>query len=117
MYRDDEEYLLGVLRRQFSYFGPFPAKIQEVCSEETVHSILCLMSEFTPEQMTPFARTTEREVVKWDKDFIGKIMKLDWRDRPTANESLEDEWGNDDENQRLWLLHVEYFSNISFASL
>jgi hypothetical protein len=98
MDRDHEEYLLGVLRRQFSYFGPFLAKIQEICSEETVHSILCLMAEIPPEKMTSFARTTEKEVIKKDKDFIGKIMMLDWRDRPTAKELLEDEWWNDDEN-------------------
>jgi hypothetical protein len=45
---------------------------------------------------TPFYRTTEREVIKKDNDFVCKIMKLDWRDRPTAKELLEDEWWHDD---------------------
>ena len=27
-----------------------------------------------------------------DNEFIGKIMKLDWRDRPTARELLVDDW-------------------------
>jgi hypothetical protein len=98
MDRDHEEYLLGVLRRQFSYFGPFSAKIEEIGSEETVHSILCLMSEIPPEKMTPFARTTEKEVIKKDKDFIGKIIMLDWRDRPTAKKLLEDEWWDADDD-------------------
>jgi hypothetical protein len=48
------------------------------------------------ENMTPFVWTTEREVKKRDNIFISKMMKLDWRDRPTAKEVLEDEWWNDD---------------------
>lgn len=36
--------------------------------------------------------TTEREVCVRDKEFIGKIMKMDWRDRPRAKELLEDDW-------------------------
>lgn len=42
--------------------------------------------------MTLFQRVAEREVIKKDKDFILKIMKMDWRDRPTAEELLQDEW-------------------------
>jgi hypothetical protein len=41
---------------------------------------------------TPFYRTTEREVIKKDNDFVYKIMKRDRRYRPTAKELLEDEW-------------------------
>jgi hypothetical protein len=43
-------------------------------------------------QMTEFHRTTEKEVCKEDKEFIYKIMKMDWRDRPTAKELLKDKW-------------------------
>jgi hypothetical protein len=50
------------------------------------------MQEIPAAKMTQFYRTTEREVCKNDKDFIWKIMKLDWRERPTAKELLEDEW-------------------------
>ena len=31
-----------------------------------------------------------------DKEFIGRIMKMDWRDRPTTKELLEDEWFQED---------------------
>jgi hypothetical protein len=58
------------------------------------------MREIPQSQTTPFQRTTETEVCKKDKVFIGKIMKLDWRDRPSAKELLQDEWfrdGSDDE--------------------
>jgi hypothetical protein len=91
---------LEVLKEQFRYFGPFPAKYEEIASPETVTAILYLMHEIPQSQTTPFQRTTEREVCKKDKVFIGKIMMMDWRDRPSAKELLEDEWfkyGGEDE--------------------
>ena len=91
-----EEYGLEVLKRQFRYFGPFPAKYEEIATSETVTAILYLMQEIPQSQTTPFHRTTEREVSKKDKEFIGKIMMMDWRDRPTAKELLEDEWFKED---------------------
>ncbi|OJD13104.1 STE/STE20 protein kinase [Blastomyces percursus] len=92
-----EEYGLEVLKQQFRYFGPFPAKYEEIASPETVTAILYLMQEIPQSQTTPFQRTTESEVSMKDKGFIGKIMKMDWRDRPTAKELLEDEWFKEDE--------------------
>jgi hypothetical protein len=41
---------------------------------------------------TPFRRTIDEEVCKEDREFIGEIMMMDWRDRPTAREPLDDEW-------------------------
>ncbi|KAI9845813.1 MAG: hypothetical protein M1837_004493 [Sclerophora amabilis] len=94
-----EEYGLEVLKRQFRYFGPFPAKYEEIASPETVTAVLYLMDEIPQSQTTPFHRTTEREVCKKDKEFIGKIMMMDWRDRPTAKDLLKDEWFADDEEE------------------
>ncbi|PWY89543.1 STE/STE20 protein kinase [Aspergillus sclerotioniger CBS 115572] len=91
-----EEYNLEVLKRQFSYFGPFPGKYQEIASPETVLAILYLMHEIPQSQTTPFIRTTEKEISLRDKNFISKIMMLDWRDRPTAQELLEDGWFQED---------------------
>jgi hypothetical protein len=90
--RDHEEYLLAVVMEQFEYFGPFPAKISEVVSPETVQSILWIMSEIPNEKLRPFSRVVAREVQKKDRTFICKMMKLDWRDRPTVAELLADEW-------------------------
>ncbi|KAJ9233868.1 hypothetical protein DTO169E5_6853 [Paecilomyces variotii] len=92
-----EEYGLEVLKQQFRYFGPFPEKYEEIASPETITAILYLMHEIPQSQTTPFQRTTEREVCDRDKVFVGKIMKMDWRDRPSAKELLEDEWFEDDE--------------------
>ncbi|KAI9671501.1 MAG: hypothetical protein M1817_003552 [Caeruleum heppii] len=85
---DDEDYVLEVLKRQFQYFGPFPAKYEEIAKPMTVAAILWLMQEIPYHKTTAFHRTTEREVCKKDKEFLGKIMLLDWRDRPTAKELL-----------------------------
>ncbi|KAI1350229.1 STE/STE20 protein kinase [Xylaria sp. FL0043] len=90
--RDDETYNLEVVKKQFQYFGPFPTKVEEIFNEETLWSIVCVMKLVPKEAMTPFQFVTEREVAKEDKEFVLKIMKLDWRDRPTAKELLQDEW-------------------------
>jgi hypothetical protein len=52
------------------------------------------MKEIPATKTTPFRKTTESEVFEKDKEFIGKIMMMDWRDRPTAKELLEDDWFN-----------------------
>jgi hypothetical protein len=86
-----EEYGLEVLKRHFRYFGPFPAKYEEIASPETVSAILYLMHEILRSQTTPFHRTTPSEVCKRDRNFICRIIKMYWRDRPTTKELLEDE--------------------------
>ncbi|KAI1194143.1 STE/STE20 protein kinase [Nemania serpens] len=88
----DEEFNVEIVKEQYRFFGPWPPKIQEIVDEETFTSILYIMHIIPPEKMTHFQRVAEREVVKKDKDFILKIMKMDWRDRPTAKELLQDEW-------------------------
>lgn len=88
----DEDYSVEVVKSQFRYFGPFPPMIQEIVSHETLTSILYLMHLIPPEKTTPFRMVTEREVAKEDKEFILKIMQMDWRDRPTAKELLQDKW-------------------------
>jgi hypothetical protein len=87
-----EEYELKILKQQFRYFGPFPGTIGEVVSEETAAVILYLMREIPYSQVRLFQRITEKEICKADKAFLSKIMKMDWRERPTAKELLEDEW-------------------------
>ena len=91
-----EEYELKILMRQFQYFGPFPAKYEEIADPETVQVILYLMEQIPQHKLTSFHRTTRREVSKEDNDFICKIMKLDPRDRPSAKELLQDEWFSED---------------------
>jgi len=49
------------------------------------------MQEIPQSQQTPFHRIMGREARKKDKEFIGEVM-VDWRDRPTTKELLEDGW-------------------------
>ncbi|RHZ48867.1 hypothetical protein CDV55_101231 [Aspergillus turcosus] len=91
-----EEYSLEVLKQQFRYFGPWPGKYEEVASPETVHAIMWIMQEIPKSETTPFSMITENEVCKKDKEFIMGIMKMDWRDRPTAKDLLGHEWFNED---------------------
>jgi hypothetical protein len=95
--RDQDEYILQVFMEQFRFFAPIPKKFFEIVSPETANSILLVMQEIPRSQTTPFSQITEREIIKKDKDFLLKIMKFDWRDRPTAKELLQDEWWRDDE--------------------
>ncbi|GAB1311684.1 hypothetical protein MFIFM68171_01894 [Madurella fahalii] len=73
----DEDYGVEVVKSQFRYFGPFPPKIQDVVSDETLTSILYLMHLILPEKTTPFRMVTEKEVGKEDKECILKIMQMD----------------------------------------
>jgi serine/threonine protein kinase len=94
-----EEYNLEVLKRRFRYFGPFPAKYEEIAGPMTVTAILYLMHEIPQSKTTPFHRTIEHEVSKKDKEFIGKTMMMDWRDRPTAKDLLQDPWFREEDEE------------------
>lgn len=96
MKRDDENYVLGVVKEQFRFFGPFSAKITEIADPDTAQVFVYLMEQIPSEKLTPFSRITKSEVSQRDNIFISKMMKFDWRDRPTATELLEDEWWKDD---------------------
>lgn len=72
-------------------FGPFPPKIRDLVNEDTYQLVIYIMHLNPPEIMTPFSMVRKRDIVKEDKEFILRIMKMDWRDRPTAKELLEDE--------------------------
>jgi NH3-dependent NAD+ synthetase len=99
--RDEEEdglefLLLDVFLRQLYWFGPLPDKIVEVANEEVVDVIATLKEHNMPAQQGMFKTIPESELSKKDNEFIRRIMKLDWRDRPSAKELLEDQWWNDE---------------------
>ncbi|GJC94486.1 serine/threonine protein kinase [Colletotrichum higginsianum] len=86
----DELFELVVLSRMHRYFGPFPESFQEIADDNAAGIVDFIHSMGPPTK--PFARVTRREIPPADRDFILKIMKLDYRDRPTAEQLLEDEW-------------------------
>lgn len=50
------------------------------------------MQNIPPEKKKMFARISESELSKDDKEFVLGIMKLDPRHRPSAADLLQDEW-------------------------
>ena len=88
---NDPEYEFEVFKRQFQFFGPFPAKYEEIADDDTAEVIVWLM-ENMHDKIKPFRFITARAMLQDDKDFIGWFMKMDPRDRPTADEILEHGW-------------------------
>ncbi len=84
------------MMKQDQYFGPFPLSYEEIADEETQAALACVVMSVPNETRKPFARLSEREIAKADKEFLLKVMKLDPRDRPTAKELLRDEWFSGD---------------------
>lgn len=74
----------------YRYFGPFPDSFQEI-ADENASAVVELLHSLGP-PTKPFRLVTRCEIPPADRDFILKIMKLDPRDRPTADMLLEDEW-------------------------
>lgn len=76
-----------------SIFGPVPLSYGEIADEERLSILTAVINLVHDHKLQkPFHLSTDKELSEEDKTFIGKIMKLDPRDRPTAQELLQDEW-------------------------
>jgi hypothetical protein len=89
---DHEDYDLKNLMKHHQCFGPFPASYDEIANQERRAILVWVMQNSSPNTMRPFHLTTSREMCNEDKEFVLKVMKLDPRDRPSAQELLEDSW-------------------------
>jgi serine/threonine protein kinase len=89
---DHEHYELKILMKHHQYFGPFPLSYKEIADEDTLSILAYVMKGVPHGKMKLFEYVTDQEIIKEDKAFILKTMKLDPRDRPTAKELLQDEW-------------------------
>ncbi|KAB5559922.1 kinase-like domain-containing protein [Coniochaeta sp. 2T2.1] len=85
-----DAYEFTVLKRMHRFFGPFPQSYQDFGDENTM-AIINFVNGLGPPPK-PFHRVGPREVPPADMEFLLKIMKLDPRDRPTAEELLADAW-------------------------
>lgn len=70
--------------------APFPDSFQEIADDNAARVVEFIHSFGPPTR--PYPRVTRREIQPADRDFILRIMKLDHRDRPTAEQLLNDEW-------------------------
>lgn len=90
---DSEAYAFTTLKRMYRVFGPFPQTYEDFAdiNPNLLPVIQIIHQEYGPPER-PFCRISPIEVSPADKVFLLKIMKLDPRDRPTAQQLLDDEW-------------------------
>ncbi|KAL2016160.1 hypothetical protein VTK56DRAFT_4128 [Thermocarpiscus australiensis] len=88
----DELYLDGIVRNFHKYFGPFPTSYLSLpgIDESRLEALINITEEGKERGL--FRRASSTEISNKDRDFIWRLMKLDYGDRPTAAELLEDEW-------------------------
>lgn len=91
-----EDYELKVLERMHIFFGPFPNSYQDIADQKTLIALAELMKVIPANQLKPFRLLQDPDSSESDKAFILRIMKLDPRDRPTAEGLLKDEWFSKD---------------------
>lgn len=89
---DHDDYYAQILFKHHRVFGPFPLSYQEIADDVKIGLITMIMQQSPPETLKPFHRVATQEISEEDKTFVMRIMKLDPRDRPTAEELLEDAW-------------------------
>ena len=76
-----------------SIFGPVPLSYGEIADNERLGILTAVINLINEHNLQrPFHLSADKELLKEDRTFIYKIMKLDPRDRPTAKELLQDEW-------------------------
>lgn len=115
----DPSYSQRLLQRQNAYFGPFPASYAGIADARTMRYIAEIMQNKPvafPETLHPETKrvvalsmdkhpvpkhyslaTTFPDICAVDREFILRIIKMDPRERPTAQELLQDVWFDQDE--------------------
>ena len=94
--QQDEIYLVMVLTLQCAYFGPFPDKyveISDAITMEHLHGIEGLVARRGGR--IKYRNTLAGHFCKETMDFLDRLMKLDPRDRPSAQDLLQDPWLSD----------------------
>jgi len=95
---DDEDYLFHIIIRQLAHFGPVPISYLDLIPKEDTEnwSILATAVQFIKDnnRQRPFNLIQDECLTDEDREFLLKVMKLDPRDRPTAEELLQDKWFN-----------------------
>ncbi|OBT75111.1 hypothetical protein VF21_05498 [Pseudogymnoascus sp. 05NY08] len=97
---DHEEYELEILMKHCQFFGPYPLSYKDLANLETQNVLAYVMNTVGGatsgrDMRKPFYLIREAEILKEDRTFLGRMMRLDPRDRPTATELLGDEWFDD----------------------
>lgn len=103
---DHEDFDWLILVNMFKWFGPIPAKYQELIGDnedsDSDKIIQALFNTVPKDDRGSFNRASLNEIRIQDRDLILKIMKMDPRDRPTAEELLQDPWFELIEEAGVW---------------
>lgn len=89
----DEIYLVTILMLQCAHFGPFPEKFVELSDDITMEHLYGIEGLVTQSGGRKIYKDTL--AFHFDKetlDFLSRCMKLDPRDRPSAQDLLQDRW-------------------------
>jgi len=91
---EDDRYPFWVLIEQLRRFWPVPPSYMEIANEEQLGVLTTAIKYINENRQlkSPFFMAEDEELAREDRDFIVKMMKLDPRDRPTAEELLQDKW-------------------------
>lgn len=87
---EDEQYPYQVMRRIEQFFGPYPQSYTSFAGPEELDMVAALAG--TAQERKPFQYASAKEIAKEDEEFILQLMKLDPRDRPSAESLLQDPW-------------------------
>lgn len=92
----DKIYYVMILTLQCAYFGPFPdkyVKLSNVITIEHLHGIKGLVAQ--RERRIKYRNTLASHFCKKTMNFLDRFMQLDPRDRPSAQDLLQDQWLSD----------------------
>lgn len=89
---DHEQFIPRVIIRQFGFFGPYPEKYADIVAPiiTEVNELKRAVGGPVAEQL--YRNTLAQRMKKEDLDFLLSFMKIDPRDRPSAEELLQDPW-------------------------
>lgn len=91
---DHDEYDIKILMKHHRCFGPFPESYEEIADQQRLGVLVWIMQNSPPETLQPFHLTTTQEICEQDKEFVLRAMKLDPRERPSAQQLLKASWFN-----------------------
>ena len=70
-----------------------PLSYEEIANEERLGILTAAINYVNENRLQLlFSVSEDEELLKEDRDFIMRMMKLDSRNRPTAKDILQDEW-------------------------
>ena len=87
----DPHLSMAVLQLQNGYYGPISRKAFEGLADDLIHPLLVKFEE----NYRHFPLSAVPNIDQEDVDFFSYVMRVDPRQRPTAEEALKHSWFNE----------------------